>query len=1003
MKCNDFTGRPSTCLWRHGWEMLGILGAIFAIVNSAVLAQDSASSAPRTPWTSSKIVGTPDPPLPYRAEVAFADLKFERSLDIGFPPNSDQMFIVEQGGKIFACLDNHPNPKLELVHDFKKSHPDMTALYALAFHPKFEENRFIYVCTLRGRENTDGTVISRFRLTNSDPPTVDVASEKKIITWLSGGHNGCCLKFGHDGYLYISAGDGGGPDPPDPLRAGQDVTNLLSSIMRIDVDHEENGKPYRVPTDNPLIGITDARPEIWAYGFRNPWRMSFDRVNGDLWVGDVGWQLWEMIYRVQRGGNYGWPIIEGSQPVLPDTKPGPTPILPPTTMHPHSEAASITGGFVYHGTLFPELRGKYIYGDFQTGKVWALQWDGQKVASRIELANTPLKLVAFGENRAGELYLLDHEVAPQIYRLAKNVVTSNHENFPRKLSQTGLFTSTKLQTPAPGVLPYSVNAEPWADFTSAQRWLAVPGAAAIEIEDKQNWSFPDGSVVAKTVSIDMDHGVTKSGRRLETQILHREQGTWRPYTYLWNADQSDADLVSAQGTSIPLEIRDQRALDGVRQQDYRVASRAECQLCHNSWVEKKSANYGLQSASLLGLSVGQLNRPLSSTNASDGSTENQIAKLLSIGLLTGKVPKDIGEASQLSNPYDSRNDLNQRVKSYLHVNCAHCHQMHAGGTATIQLAFETKLEDAKMLDVRPSQGGFGISDARLIAPGDPLGSVLHYRVATAGGGRMPRLGSQVVDEEAVAMIHQWIAGLPKSATTLAPQTQDLEKLLVSIESSTPEMRVEAVRKLTGSTRGALMLLKHIERNEFPGLIRQEIVAVAIEHQQAEIRDLFERFVPPSKRVKRLGMVVNSTELLAMPADTAKGKQLFFRDGTTSCKSCHRIGNTGELLGPDLSLIGKKYPPTEMLTHVLEPSKFIEPKYIPYLLETVDGHVITGLLVEKNDQEIVMRNNANQEVRTKVADVEVFVPRPTSLMPDLLLRDMTIQEAADLVAFLCSLK
>ena len=201
----------------------------------------------------------------------------------------------------------------------------------------------------------------------------------------------------------------------------------------------------------------------------------------------------------------------------------------------------------------------------------------------------------------------------------------------------------------------------------------------------------------------------------------------------------------------------------------------------------------------------------------------------------------------------------------------------------------------------------------------------------------------------------------------------------------------------------LMLLKHIERTEFPAPVRQEIVAIAVEHQQAEIRDLFERFVPPSKRVKRLGTVVNSAELLAMPTDIAKGKQLFFRDGTTSCKSCHRIGNTGELLGPDLSLIGKKYPPAEMLTHVLDPSKFIEPKYIPYLLETVDGQVITGLLVEKNDREIVIRNNANQEVRTKVADVEVFVPRPKSLMPDLLLRDMTIQEAADLVAYLCSLK
>ncbi len=997
------TTRRLVCRIARPVQYMVVILGMLNVVQNLSCGQESTNSKDRVTWTSSKFIGTPEPPLPYRVEIAFPELKFERSLDIAFPPNSDRLFIVEQGGKLYSFLENQSQPKLELVHDFKQSHPDMTALYALTFHPQFDKNRYIFVCTIRGRENTDGTVISRFRLTDSNPPTVDVASEKKIITWLSGGHNGCCLKFGPDGYLYISAGDGAGPDPPDPLRAGQDVTNLLSSIMRVDVDNAADGKGYRIPPDNPLIGIPDARPEIWAYGFRNPWRMSFDRTSGDLWVGDVGWQLWEMIYRVQRGGNYGWPIIEGSQPVLPDTKPGPTPILPPTTMHPHSEAASITGGYVYHGERFPELRGKYVYGDFQTGKVWALQWDGKQVASRIELANTPLKLVAFGENRAGELYLLDYEAAPQIYRLARNNMPSRHTEFPRKLSQTGLFTSAESLTAAPGVVPYAINAEPWADYTSAQRWLAVPGTETIKIEDKQNWSFPEGSVVAKTISIELEHGVSNSRRRLETQVLHREQGTWRPYTYLWNSDQTDAELVPSEGTNIALQIRDKRAIDGVRQQNYRVASRAECQLCHNSWVEKKSANYGLQSASLLGISIGQLNRPFASTHLESNVVDNQIAQLLRSGLLTSKVPVDLESAVRFSNPYDSSLDLHQRVKSYLHVNCAHCHQMHAGGTATIQLAFETKLEDAKMVGVRPAQGGFGISDARLIAPSDPLGSVLHYRITTSGGGRMPRLGSQIVDDAAVAMVHDWIAKMPNPAGT-NPSTGDREQeLLATLVNSSVAARAETVRKVTSSTRGALKLLKHIEPDSFPSVIRQEIVSLAIEHQQAEIRDLFERYVPPEKRIKRLGTVIDAVQLLAMPTNVERGKQLFFRDGTTSCKSCHRVGSAGETIGPELSQIGKKYAPSEMLSHLLEPSKFIEPKYVPYLLETVDGQVHTGLLIDKNEQEIRLRNNANQEIRIKQSDVEIFAPRPTSMMPELLLRDMTPQEAADLVAYLCSLK
>src|SRR5262249_15350674 len=146
------------------------------------------------------------------------------------------------------------------------------------------------------------------------------------ITWLSGGHNAGCIQFGPDGYLYISTGDGGGPNPPDPLKTGQDISDLLSSVLRIDVDHADHGKGYRVPDDNPFVTYPGARPEVWAYGLRNPWRMSFDRRTRALWVADVGWELWEMVYRVEKGGNYGWSIMEGPQAIKLDEKPGPTPI-----------------------------------------------------------------------------------------------------------------------------------------------------------------------------------------------------------------------------------------------------------------------------------------------------------------------------------------------------------------------------------------------------------------------------------------------------------------------------------------------------------------------------------------------------------------------------------------------------------------------------------------------------------------------------------------------------
>src|SRR5436309_900374 len=177
------------------------------------------------------------------------------------------------------------------------------------------------------------------RLTGTpEPPRCDPKSEKILITWLAGGHNGCDMHFGPDGFLYISTGDGADPNPPDRLDTGQDLSDLLSSILRIDVDREDPGKPYAVPPDNPFVNMAGARPEIWSYGFRNPWRMSFDRATGDLWVGDVGWELWEMVYRVTKGGNFGWSVMEGRQQVRPEAKRGPTPILPPALDFPHTEA-----------------------------------------------------------------------------------------------------------------------------------------------------------------------------------------------------------------------------------------------------------------------------------------------------------------------------------------------------------------------------------------------------------------------------------------------------------------------------------------------------------------------------------------------------------------------------------------------------------------------------------------------------------------------------------------
>lgn len=984
------------------WHCLRFV-ALIAFICPAAIAQDSSATKPqglakREAWTSSRIKGSPDPAPPYRVEPAFPALKFEQPLDLSAAPGTERLFVAEQAGRILSFENRQDVSQADLVVDLKKAIPELTAVYSITFHPDFNTNRKAYICYIEGNDTPDGSCVSEFLVSTTDVPTIDPASEREIIRWWSGGHNGCSLKFGPDGFLYISTGDGGAPSPPDPLMAGQDVSNLLSNILRIDVDHHDAEKAYGVPADNPFINMPDVRPEIWAFGFRNPWRMSFDKVRGDLWVGDVGWQLWEMVYRVERGGNYGWPIMEGPQPALPESRRGPAPISPPIVSHPHSEAASITGGFVYHGERLPELKDVYVYGDFQSGKVWGLKYENGRITSHRELAQTPLQLVSFGEDNAGEIYLVDYQRSQQIYQLVPNADDGRHVNFPRKLSETGLFTSTKEQTASPGVTSYEINAAQWADHASADRWMALPGAEPVQIDSDAKWIFPDGAVLAKTVSIEMSQGDSNSVRRLETQVLHREEGAWRPYTYAWNDEQSDAELVDAAGFTRTLQIRDAQAPSGLREQSYRFASRGECQMCHNPWVEMKTTSIGIQSASPLAVSSMQWN-----TSLPEDPAQNQMTALHGHGWLAGSVAESPSSTGRFANPYDTTAVLEERVRAYLHVNCSHCHQPHAGGSATIDLLHDVKMADAKLIDAKPGQGAFGISAARIVSPGDPLGSVLHYRMATIGSGRMPRIGSEEVDEQAVAMIREWIAQLPASSPPATPVPVTNPQIFPRLIAGSKVERDAIVKQLTSSTRGALELMIWLQQPDLNADVRQEIVALTVENPQAEIRGLFERFVPASQRAKRLGTAVNAAELLAMEADIERGRQLFVRDGSASCKSCHRVNGTGETLGPDLSQIGKKYSPAEMLTHLLEPSRFIDAKYVPYVLETTGGLVHSGLLLEKTDTEIVLKNAQNKEVRVPAGDVESLVSQQKSLMPELLLREMTPQQAADLLAFLTSLR
>ena len=644
----------------------------------------------RTPWTTSRVVGSPDPPPPFKVVRAFPNLKFEHPLLIARYPGSDRLFVGEQAGVLYSFADK-PDARADLFFDLRKEiktihllpeAKEVEAVYGLAFHPDFEKNRQCFVCyTLRGKNRqqpnlTDGTRVSRFTVTKTDPPRIDPASEEIVLTFLQGGHNGGDIHFGPDGMLYISTGDAANPNPPDPFNTGQDISDLLSSILRIDVDHKDEGKNYAIPKDNPFVGMKGARPEVWAYGFRNPWRMSFDRQTGELFVGDVGWELWESVHRVEKGGNYGWSAMEGPQPIKPE-KVGPTPIRPALIELPHTIACSVTGGRVYRGKKFPELRGAYVFGDWETRRLWAARFEGDRTKEMPEIARPSVRIVAFGEDREGELYFLDYD-GGTVHTIERNDGGARNADFPTKLSETGLFASVKDHTPAAGVIPFAVNSRQWQDGATAEHWAAFPGVSSATlyatgkpIPGMVDWHnfrmhFPKDAVLVRTLSL--------AGRRLETQLLHFDGVDWHAYTFAWRDDQADADLVPADGA----EKEVQRSGSGE---------------AHLAVPQPQPVHVVPQQS--VGIRPGVPARAIEPAGARRAQPARRPHRggIHPPGRQTdGKPlpPFDAASAARerkLADPADAGQPLEARARAYLHANCGHCHSDHGGGSVHLRLQF----------------------------------------------------------------------------------------------------------------------------------------------------------------------------------------------------------------------------------------------------------------------------------------------------------------------------
>ena len=421
--------------------------------------------AKRIPWNDSRVVGSPDPMPPFKTVRAFPNLTVRQPLVLLPEPGSRRLFILQHFGswagptKLLAIPDEEAVSETQLLLDIKDG-----LACGFAFHPDYERNGYLFI----GMNGQGRTQIRRYTVNRTAPYGIDPNSRMQIIEWSSNGHNGGDVAFGNDGYLYVSTGDGtAGSDPP---QTGQRIDDLLASILRIDVDHPDADKNYSVPKDNPFVLRPKARPEIWAYGVRNPWRMSYDKPSGQLWVGNNGQDLWEQVWLIQKGGNYGWSVSEGSHPFVAKRLAGPDPILPPFAEHSHSEARSLTGGRVYRGRRFPDLVGAYVYGDWSTGRVWGIKVEGTKTVWHKLLVDTPFNITGFGTDHAGELYIIDH-TAGMFYGLeATTEADKPAAAIPAQAERDGLIcrrgdslTSSRRRSLLGPALRNGLTVRPWND------------------------------------------------------------------------------------------------------------------------------------------------------------------------------------------------------------------------------------------------------------------------------------------------------------------------------------------------------------------------------------------------------------------------------------------------------------------------------------------------------------------------------------------------------------
>jgi putative heme-binding domain-containing protein len=562
---------------------------------------------------------------------------------------------------------------------------------------------------------------------------------------------------------------------------------------------------------------------------------------------------------------------------------------------------------------------------------------------------TGIPIITFGQSATGEPLVVSYDGS--IYRLVRNPLGDRSDSFPTKLSETGLFESIEASSehlsPAPGVYRYEIAAESFRDGVSKRYHVAIPQDQSIKVaKQKRQWKYPVGTVFARTFS--KRDGESGLPVRIETQLIHYDGLSWQPYSYLWNESQTDAHLLDANGGSYPLKRYGMDPIEG-QSQAWHVHSRSQCRSCHTN-----------QAGGAVGFSL---------ENLSDAN----IARFVEIGVLDQSGPEwwAIGKMVRSS---DDRADLDARARSYLAANCAHCHRRGGGGSVPLDLEYSNPIEKINAVGVPPMQGSFEIQDAKVIAPGDPFRSVLLYRMATTGVGRMPKLSHHDPDPAGLLLVHDWIRSLqqyrergPQSRTSLA-----LKKLTDVLVSGPKEVAIDAAR--SARDRGDVLT-----------------------------EGLFERFLPASERRDQLGPEIDPAKILAIDGDATRGRKWLTESRGAQCIACHRVDGRGQNVGPGFDGIGSTRTPAELLESILKPSAKIDAKYQTQTILTDSGSVVVGLSVEETLSGVTIRTADGKDHVIPAQAIEARRAQQQSLMPNGLAESMTARELADLLAYLCSLR